>query len=214
MSDTQPPPDEPQKVGDERTMLAGWLDYHRAVLRRKCAGLDDEQLRRRSCKPSNLSLLGLVCHLTDVERGWFLRGVASRASREVPPLHYSDEDPEGDFDNVDAADTRAVFAAYEQAIADIRAATAPADADLDRTFDNGGSPCSVRWVYQHIVKIRASQRPRRPAAGTHRRHHRLGLSGFCRYRLFAPGQIFSFRDSDAIRVPFSFAMPSTMNCRH
>ena len=36
------------------------------------------------------------------------------------------------------------------AIADIRAATA--DADLDRTFDNGGSPCSVRWVYLHMVE--------------------------------------------------------------
>jgi hypothetical protein len=150
MSDTQTPPEEPQKVGDERTMLAEWLDYHRAVLRYKCAGLDDEQLRRRSCEPSSLSLLGLVCHLTDVERGWFLRGVAGRTSREVPPLYYSDEDPEGDFDNVAAADTRAVFATYEQAIADIRAATA--DADLDRAFDNGGSPCSVRWVYLHMVE--------------------------------------------------------------
>lgn len=150
MSDTQPPPEEPQKVAGERTMLEEWLDYHRAVLRHKCAGLDDEQLRRRSCEPSNLSLLGLVCHLTDVERGWFLRGVAGRASREVPPLYYRDEDPEGDFDNVAAADTSAVFATYEQAIADIRAATA--DADLDRTFDNGGSPCSVRWVYLHMVE--------------------------------------------------------------
>ena len=95
MSDTQTPPEEPQKVAGERIMLAEWLDYHRAVLRHKCAGLDDEQLRRRSCEPSNLSLLGLVCHLTDVERGWFLRGVAGRTSREVPPLYYSDEDPEG-----------------------------------------------------------------------------------------------------------------------
>ena len=75
MSDTQTPPEEPQKVGDDRTMLEEWLDYHRAVLRHKCAGLDDEQLRRRSCEPSNLSLLGLVCHLTDVERA-VLRGVA------------------------------------------------------------------------------------------------------------------------------------------
>jgi hypothetical protein len=28
-------------------MLAGWLDYHRAILLAKCAGLDDEQRKRR-----------------------------------------------------------------------------------------------------------------------------------------------------------------------
>ena len=41
-------------------MLEEWLDYHRATLRRKCAGLDEEQLRRRSCEPSDMSLLGLA----------------------------------------------------------------------------------------------------------------------------------------------------------
>ena len=33
---------DPHKVSDERTMLEEWLDYHRATLLRKCAGLDDE----------------------------------------------------------------------------------------------------------------------------------------------------------------------------
>ena len=28
-------------------MLEGWLDYHRALLLAKCAGLDDEQRKRR-----------------------------------------------------------------------------------------------------------------------------------------------------------------------
>ena len=88
---------EPSKVAGERAMLDQWLDYHRATLRQKCAGLDDEQLRTASCRPSNLTLLGLVRHLTDVERGWFLRGVAGNNSRQVPPLYYSDEDPEGDI---------------------------------------------------------------------------------------------------------------------
>jgi uncharacterized damage-inducible protein DinB len=131
-------------------MLEEWLDYHRATLLRKCAGLDDEQLRRDSCGPSNLSLLGLVRHLTDVERGWWLRGVAGKSAEEVPPLYYSDNDPDGDFDNVGTADPGAVFAAYDRAVADMRAATA--DAELDRTFDSGGAPCSLRWVYLHMIE--------------------------------------------------------------
>jgi uncharacterized damage-inducible protein DinB len=150
MTDPGPARAEPQRAAGERVMLEEWLDYHRATLRRKCAGLDDEQLRRRSCEPSDMSLLGLVRHLTDVERGWFLRGVAGQAAEQVPALYYSDEDPEGDFGNVAAADSTAVFAAFDQAIADIRAATA--GADLDRTFGDVGSPCSVRWVYLHMIE--------------------------------------------------------------
>jgi hypothetical protein len=149
MSDAEPARTAPQRDADEGTMLREWLDYHRATLRWKCAGLDDEQLRRESCPPSNLTLLGLVRHLTDVERGWFLRGVAGRSSREVPPLYSSDDDPEGDIENLDSADTAAVFDAYDRAIAEVRAATA--DADLDRTF-GGASPHSVRWVYLHMIE--------------------------------------------------------------
>jgi hypothetical protein len=45
-------------VADERPMLEAWLDYHRATLLRKCAGLSDSQLKLRSAEPSTLSLLG------------------------------------------------------------------------------------------------------------------------------------------------------------
>jgi hypothetical protein len=141
---------EPSTTADERAMLDQWLDYHRATLRHKCAGLDDAQLRTASCPPSNMSLLGLVRHLTDVERGWFLRGVAGRSASQIPPLYYSDGDPEGDFENLDSASTESVFDTYNVAIADIRAAVA--DAELDGTFDNGGTPCSVRWVYMHMIE--------------------------------------------------------------
>jgi Protein of unknown function (DUF664) len=141
---------DPRMVADERTMLDEWLEYHRATLLRKCAGLTDDQLRRRSCPPSPLSLLGLVRHLTDVERGWFLRGVAGSSRQQVPPLYYSDDNPEGDFDDLDSADPEDVFATYQRACADIRAAVA--GAGLDDTFTDGAKPCSVRWVYLHMIE--------------------------------------------------------------
>jgi len=131
-------------------MLDQWLDFHRATLLQKCAGLDDAQLRTASCPPSNLTLLGLVRHLTDVERGWFLRGVDRRSEDQVPPLYYSDEDPEGDVENLDSASTESVFSAYDEAVAQIRAAVATAG--LDDTFSNGRTPCSVRWVYLHMIE--------------------------------------------------------------
>jgi hypothetical protein len=46
----------------EREMLRDWLDWHRATLLRKCAGLDASQLATRAVPPSSLSLLGLVRH--------------------------------------------------------------------------------------------------------------------------------------------------------
>src|ERR1022692_4246505 len=57
--------------GDERSTLLAFLEWQRRTLARKCAGLELDQLRIRSVEPSTLSLLGLVRHMADVERGWF-----------------------------------------------------------------------------------------------------------------------------------------------
>ena len=63
--------DYPERRNEpEQDMLRDWLDWHRATLLRKCAGLDAAQLATRAVPPSNLSLLGLVRHLSDTERGW------------------------------------------------------------------------------------------------------------------------------------------------
>jgi uncharacterized damage-inducible protein DinB len=58
---------------DESSVLLGYLAYHRAVLARKAEGLNDEQAHRAACPPSGLTLLGLIRHMTDVERWWFRR---------------------------------------------------------------------------------------------------------------------------------------------
>ena len=63
--------DYPERRNEpEQDMLRDWLDCHRATLLRKCAGLDAAQLATRAVPPSNLSLLGLVRHMSDTERGW------------------------------------------------------------------------------------------------------------------------------------------------
>jgi len=80
-------------------MLDAWLDYHRTTLLMKCAGLDEEQLKRRSAEPSTLSLLGLVRHMTEVERGWFL----DFGGVEYTPFYWSKDNYDGDFDYLDSA---------------------------------------------------------------------------------------------------------------
>jgi len=133
-------------VADERAMLQAWLDYHRATLLMKCAGLSDEQLKLRSAEPSTLSLLGLVRHLTDVERGWFRRGAGGQHGPEVGPIYYSDDRPEGDFEELDDPSPAAVFAAYREEVEHCRAAAA--GVPLDQVVGKQ----SVRWIYLHMIE--------------------------------------------------------------
>jgi Protein of unknown function (DUF664) len=76
---------DPPTRSDERATLTGFLRWQRETLELKCSGLDAADLARRSAESSTLSLLGLVRHLADVERGWF-RGVM--AGQDLPP-HFS-----------------------------------------------------------------------------------------------------------------------------
>ena len=76
---------DPILQGDERTMLRGWLDYHRATLAMKCEGLTDDRLRLRAVEPSTMSLLGLVRHMGEVERNWFRRVMGGSLARTRHP---------------------------------------------------------------------------------------------------------------------------------
>ncbi len=74
---------------DETSVLLGYLTYHRVVLARKAEGLSDEEARRAACPPSGLTLLGLIRHMTDVERWWFRR---VQLSEDVPALFEEEEE--------------------------------------------------------------------------------------------------------------------------
>ena len=84
----------------EREMLRDWLDWHRATLLRKCAGLAAAQLATRAVPPSNLSLLGLVRHMSDTERGWVRQAYRGE---QVPDLYYRADAPDSDFDEAGPA---------------------------------------------------------------------------------------------------------------
>jgi uncharacterized damage-inducible protein DinB len=137
-------------VAGERAMLEGWLDYHRDTLLHKCQGLTAEQLKRRSVEPSSLSLLGLVRHMADVERSWFRRRVNGEA--DLPRLYHSDDNPDGEFDDVDTADAAADFATFRTEVE--LATAAVAGRSLDETFvsERSGKEISLRWVYVHMIE--------------------------------------------------------------
>ena len=140
--------DEPG-AGPERPTLDAWLDYHRETLLQKCAGLDGDQLALRSVEPSTLSLLGLVRHMTEVERSWFRRRFAGEPA---PAEYYSDDNPDGDFDDAAGPGAEADFAAFAEEIE--RCRRVAAGCSLDDTFvhERTGGTLDLRYVYVHLIE--------------------------------------------------------------
>jgi uncharacterized damage-inducible protein DinB len=141
---------DPPSYGDERATLTGFLDYQRATLALKTAGLDAAQLATRATPPSTLSLLGLVRHLAEVERGWF-RGFAGE---QVDDLYVTGTDPDYDFNGAvaDPAMVAQAFTDWQHEIAHAREIVA--GASLDAGFDRPerGDSYSLRWILAHMIE--------------------------------------------------------------
>ncbi|MFE0170856.1 DinB family protein [Streptomyces sp. NPDC059002] len=139
-------------TGDERALLVHTLMAQRATLEIKCAGLT-EQLGERSAAPSALSLLGLIRHLTDVERRWFRRDLAGQ---DAQPLYPTEDNPDYDIDGaVTAPDAESVAAAWEAWRAEVEfaerlVAEAP-DLDIEGESPWRGT-VSLRWVLLHVIQ--------------------------------------------------------------
>ena len=140
---------DPPTAAGERELLQGFLDYHRGTLLWKVSGLSGAQLVERSVDPSTMSLLGLVRHLSEVEKYWFHRALAGHDS---PPKYWTAEHPDGDFD-------LATPAQAEQDVEDFRKIVKLSDElaaryALDDTFVRPGhdGPYSVRYLYIHLIE--------------------------------------------------------------
>jgi Protein of unknown function (DUF664) len=142
---------EPARVAGERESLEAWLDFHRATLLSKCAGLTGEQLKRRAVPPSTLSLLGLVRHMREVERGWF-RIHGANQDMEFP--YSSEGNEEGDFNDLEDADPAADLAAFQRETELAREAVA--GKSLDEVVPSHGHHPErvrdIRWIYLHMIE--------------------------------------------------------------
>jgi uncharacterized damage-inducible protein DinB len=142
---------EPLTTAPEREMLEGWLDYHRATLEMKCEGLSPDQLKHRSVSPSSLTLLGLVRHMAEVERYWF-RNVF--AGEEAPPIFYTEEDPDGDFNDLDSVGADEALATWRGECDHARELWAAAGLDDVGKVPNRrtGDTYSMRWIITHMIE--------------------------------------------------------------
>ena len=141
---------DPPFVGDERSQLEQWLDFHRATVHVKCAGLAEEHAWTAPLPSSPLvSMGGVVSHLMWVERNWFNRVMAGE-DRDYADVPWSDDDPDGDFRQVGDETLADALARYDAQCAVSREIAAKFD--LDATGERRGKPVSLRWVYLHMIE--------------------------------------------------------------
>jgi hypothetical protein len=143
---------EPQPAADERTLLVEFLDYYRATIEQKCDGIDDAQART-TIEPSDMSLIGIVRHLAEVERNWF----RAKFVGEDAPYHFiydADEDKDWHPDDGEAlADALALYRWECGRAREITSAAGSLD-ELSkvgvRWYDE--QSVSLRWILVHMIE--------------------------------------------------------------
>ena len=137
---------EQSLIGSERAQLLAFVHDNRTEIAGLLDGLTEEQARRRLV-PSATTLLGLVKHVTFVEKVWFHVSLAGRSRLEVGiPESADDSWVLADDDTV-----ASVSAGYRAAWAEADEIAAPYDLD-DLATHNRRGPLTVRWIYVHLVE--------------------------------------------------------------
>jgi uncharacterized damage-inducible protein DinB len=140
--------DPPATESDPRTLLVEYLDWYREALLRKVGGLSDDQLRA-PVEPLGWSPLGLIQHMTWVERRWIRWGFAAE---DVEPYLHGDEDAEWQV----RTPTDDVLEAYQAEAARSRELTATPDLDtlarLGARFRDPATAPTLGRILFHLLQ--------------------------------------------------------------
>jgi uncharacterized damage-inducible protein DinB len=140
----------------ELEALNEFLDQNRTVLIAKATGISDEQARSHAVEPSNLSILGLLRHMAEVERHWFRRMLLNES--DIPDFFAKDGvsigTADGDFEFPSDATVAEGINVLQISINESRAAIvglSPDDVSL-ATRPKTGAPVSLRWILIHMIE--------------------------------------------------------------
>jgi len=103
--------DPPRTGHDLHALLLEWLSHQRHEFLRKLRDLDAAGLATWSVPPVELSVLGLVRHMTQMENGYVVRGLGGGD----PDMPYGDEDYAGGSPETVETDIAAYLAEVEKA---------------------------------------------------------------------------------------------------
>lgn len=133
-------------LDDERTQLDAFIEEYRSAIEVTLDCLTEEQARRRLVS-SATTLLGLLKHVTWMQRVWFEECVGGTPLRELGLVQSPDES----FRLSDDDTVASVTAAHREACATAR--TAIADLPLDAVLTgHPAGPRTLRWVYLQVLR--------------------------------------------------------------
>lgn len=144
---------EPSETPGERQGLEEFLDYFRAVMRRKATGLGAADLNR-TVAASSLTLGGIIKHLSLVEETWFVEEILGQGLSEPWSAIDWAAQPEWDFESAADDSPDYLLALHATACERSRKILAGID-DLDsleaRVPPTGGR-LNVRWILIHMIE--------------------------------------------------------------
>ena len=144
-------PAEPDRTAVEDDMLVSFLDYFRAVLVRKCAGLTATQLQA-TVGDSTLTLGRLLRHMAFVEDHWFR---FTLLGHDLPdPWLGADWDAQPDWEMDTAADFSPPELArqFDDAVARSREAVDGLHLDHLSARESRHGATSLRWILIHMIE--------------------------------------------------------------
>ena len=139
-------------LDDERTQLDAFIEEYRSALEAALGGLTEEQARVRLV-PSATTLLGLLKHVTWMQRVWFEECIGGTPRLELGLAQGAGES----FHLADDDTVASITAAHRKACATARAAVAALPLDAVVTGHRAG-PRTLHWVYLQVLRELAQHR--------------------------------------------------------
>ncbi|MCG8915422.1 DinB family protein [Actinokineospora sp. PR83] len=133
-------------LDDERTQLEAFVEEYRTTIEATLDSLTEEQARR-ALVPSATTLLGLLKHVTWMQRVWFEECVGGTPRRELGLVANPDES----FRLVEDDTIASVSTAHREACATARTVVADLPLDTVVTGHRAG-PRTLRWVYLQVLR--------------------------------------------------------------
>lgn len=144
---------DPDPGGSELELLSQYLDYQRETVLSKTCGLSREQMATPYA-PSQLTLAGLLYHLSLVEEDWLEVRFSGQPDREPWAAVDWDADPDWEFRTAVSLGSEQLRNRYREACERSRHVVSQA-ADLEQLSVKqlrDGHRFSLRWVLLHLIE--------------------------------------------------------------
>ncbi|MFE6864812.1 DinB family protein [Nocardia sp. NPDC057668] len=133
-------------LDDDRTQFEAFIEDYRTSIEQSLDGVTEEQARAHLV-PSATTLLGLLKHVTWMQRVWFEECVAGNSRKSLGLVQSPDES----FHLTPEDTIATVTAAHRAACATARATVAGLPLDKVVTGHRSG-PRTLHWVYLQVLR--------------------------------------------------------------